>query len=76
MKLELYSTWISRYNKSMKNLELYFHIPFCLKKCNYCDFLSGEESDFQKREYVRTLLNEIKYQAYDCEAYEDRKSVV
>lgn len=70
MKLELYSTWISRYNKSMKNLELYFHIPFCLKKCNYCDFLSGEESDFQKREYVRTLLNEIKYQAYDCEAYE------
>lgn len=54
----------------MKNLELYFHIPFCLKKCNYCDFLSGEESEFQKREYVRALLNEIKYQAYDCEDYE------
>ena len=24
----------------MKELELYFHIPFCVKKCNYCDFLS------------------------------------
>jgi len=54
----------------MKNLELYFHIPFCLKKCNYCDFLSGEESEFKKKEYIRALLNEIKYQAYDCKDYE------
>ena len=22
-------------------LELYLHIPFCIKKCDYCDFLSG-----------------------------------
>ena len=29
-----------------KNLQLYLHIPFCIKKCDYCDFLSfpmGEE---------------------------------
>lgn len=25
----------------MKELELYLHIPFCVKKCNYCDFLSA-----------------------------------
>ena len=54
----------------MKNLELYIHIPFCIKKCDYCDFLSGEASAFEKKEYIRALLNEIKYQAYDCEDYE------
>ena len=25
----------------MQPLELYIHIPFCVKKCAYCDFLSG-----------------------------------
>lgn len=29
-----------------KPLELYIHIPFCIKKCRYCDFLSfGIEDD-------------------------------
>lgn len=23
-----------------KNLSIYIHIPFCVKKCVYCDFLS------------------------------------
>lgn len=41
-----------------------------MKKCDYCDFLSGEASSFEKKEYIRTLLNEIKFQAYDCEDYE------
>ncbi|NLE25325.1 MAG: radical SAM protein, partial [Clostridiaceae bacterium] len=26
----------------MKKLGLYIHIPFCIQKCNYCDFLSFE----------------------------------
>ena len=25
----------------MRALELYIHIPFCVRKCKYCDFLSG-----------------------------------
>ena len=37
-----------------KNLQLYLHIPFCIKKCDYCDFLSfpiGEdEEEWSKRE--------------------------
>lgn len=36
------------YTKNMRRreLELYIHIPFCVKKCNYCDFLSfGTEDD-------------------------------
>ncbi len=28
-------------NKAKKPLELYIHVPFCVKKCDYCDFLSG-----------------------------------
>ena len=28
-------------NEAKKPLELYIHIPFCVKKCDYCDFLSG-----------------------------------
>ena len=28
-------------NKKEKPLELYVHIPFCIRKCAYCDFVSG-----------------------------------
>lgn len=43
----------------MDGFELYIHIPFCVKKCLYCDFLSGE-SDFSEREkYTEALINEL-----------------
>lgn len=43
-----------------KSMELYVHIPFCRKKCGYCDFLSfSAEQDVQKR-YVEKLLEEIR----------------
>ena len=32
-----------------KELELYIHIPFCVSKCRYCDFLSAP-ADEEKRE--------------------------
>ena len=28
----------------MKNLGIYIHIPFCLRKCPYCDFYSVAEA--------------------------------
>ena len=41
-------------------LSLYIHIPFCMKKCNYCDFLSFS-CDEQKRDaYIQALLMEIR----------------
>ena len=43
-----------------KELELYIHIPFCVKKCDYCDFLSGPADAGRQREYVEALKKEIK----------------
>lgn len=43
-----------------KNLELYIHIPFCMKKCAYCDFLSGSATDEQKQAYLDALILEIQ----------------
>ncbi len=43
-----------------KPLGLYIHIPFCLKKCNYCDFYSVSANEEIKRDYVKALIREIK----------------
>lgn len=42
------------------NLELYIHIPFCVKKCAYCDFLSGPASQERIEKYVEALIGEIR----------------
>lgn len=42
------------------SLELYFHIPFCIKKCEYCDFLSGPATRTRQEDYIYALLREMK----------------
>jgi oxygen-independent coproporphyrinogen-3 oxidase len=45
----------------MKKLGIYIHIPFCLSKCNYCDFTSFagfERETFEN--YTKALILEIK----------------
>lgn len=44
-------------------LELYIHIPFCVKKCGYCDFLSMPADDDVRARYVSQLINEIRAQS-------------
>lgn len=44
-------------------LELYFHIPFCVKKCRYCDFLSGPADEETKAAYMRALRQETEGRA-------------
>ena len=43
-----------------KDLEIYIHIPFCIKKCSYCDFLSFPSSSKLQESYLSTLKKEIK----------------
>ena len=50
-------------------LSLYIHIPFCKKKCLYCDFLSAPACAQEQEDYVKALLREISVMAKLCEEY-------
>ena len=52
-----------------KTLSLYVHIPFCARKCNYCDFLSFNAKKEQMDEYFDALEKEISKSAAE---YKDR----
>ena len=43
-----------------KKIGIYIHIPFCKKKCLYCDFLSFANYDNLQYEYFKALKKEIK----------------
>ena len=43
-----------------RELELYVHIPFCVRKCAYCDFLSAPADDVTIENYVSALIVEIR----------------
>lgn len=46
-------------NEENKPIGLYIHIPFCEKKCNYCNFLTFVNNDEQIEKYVQYLIKEI-----------------
>lgn len=45
--------------KNKNELGIYIHIPFCVHKCIYCDFLSSPADVHIRKQYVRALINEI-----------------
>ncbi len=49
------------------NISLYIHIPFCVKKCLYCDFHSYGGYDRYFEDYVNKLCGEIS--EYSSEMY-------
>lgn len=53
-----------------KALELYLHIPFCIRKCEYCDFLSGPADERNRRTYLDALLRELAAVGPQAEDYE------
>ena len=57
-------------NKMKKELELYIHIPFCVRKCAYCDFRSAPAGREVQAQYVDRLLEEIQKAAPLAEDYE------
>ena len=54
---------------SKKELELYFHIPFCVRKCLYCDFLSAPADEGTKAQYMDALIRETRERAGDYRDY-------
>lgn len=43
-----------------ERLSVYVHIPFCIRKCRYCDFVSGPADEEVQKEYFYALFNEIE----------------
>ena len=54
---------------SKRELELYIHIPFCARKCAYCDFLSFAAPERVYRDYMDKLLEEICGQGPNFQEY-------
>lgn len=46
--------------QNKEELSLYIHIPFCVRKCGYCDFLSASADEKARDRYVQALLMEIE----------------
>lgn len=51
---------------------IYIHIPFCIKKCGYCDFLSAPSGKETQREYVTALLKELELYQEKLQDYKIR----
>ena len=54
----------------MRNLGIYVHIPFCKKKCDYCDFISFSNKDDIQEQYIEAVCKDIekaKEQAFNYE---------
>ena len=43
------------------NLSIYFHFPFCQKKCNYCDFYSTATTEKEIYDYIDALSLELDF---------------
>ena len=58
----------------MENLGIYVHIPFCIRKCPYCDFYSQSHWDAaEKSRLVRALCREIDILGAHYRRQEKRK---
>lgn len=59
----------------MKKQGIYIHIPFCVRKCNYCAFLSCVADDAPRAEYSEALIKEIKLRAKAITEEAEKKGV-
>ena len=64
--MEKYRTLLESFEKrGKKPLALYLHIPFCARKCAYCDFLSFPSKEEQKIAYMAKLREELVWRSRD-----------
>ena len=54
----------------MKKIGIYVHVPFCVRKCFYCDFLSFPAEEKERERYVSGLLREISKESAQYGKYE------
>ncbi len=57
---------------SLPPLELYLHIPFCIRKCNYCDFLSAPAELSVQVRYMKALGAELAGRSAEAADHEVR----
>lgn len=57
-------------NLNLPPLSLYIHIPWCEKKCPYCDFNSAVVKDKKEEDYIKALLADLKQ---DAQFIQERK---
>lgn len=49
----------------MERFGIYIHIPFCKKKCKYCDFISFCTDEVNVQKYIKALIKEIENSTND-----------
>lgn len=54
----------------MRKLGIYVHIPFCKKKCEYCDFISFSGIESKEEDYIKVLIQDINYYSNFVKDYE------
>lgn len=52
-----------------KSLGIYVHIPFCIKKCNYCDFCSFPQKTDKMSDYSNEICERISEYSNRCGEY-------
>lgn len=54
--------------EKMNSIGIYVHIPFCQKKCKYCDFISFDQWDENiKKRYIQAIFQEIEHCKIDSQ---------
>ena len=59
-----------------RDLGIYVHVPFCARKCSYCDFLSFPAGRDTQKKYFQALRSQIRrYDARGCGGAENFRAV-
>ena len=53
-----------------KSLGIYIHIPFCEKKCDYCNFVSYCLPKQTQVEYAKSVIREVQMKGSKFKDYE------